>query len=259
MKIIHITGHSNSGKTTFIHKLLDRMCREYPNKIGVIKHMGHHCFELAPGKDTTTHFEHNAYAVAGIDSSKTVVAIHSDEFKEILDSFCDAGLKFTIIEGFKDIGFSKIVMGELDAENCILRNPSVDDVINSLDRFDDYYTMQGVVIELKSEVNLDNAGAVLSFNGIVRKCTGSETTEYLEFDNGEYIDKLIAEIEEKARKVPGIIGVKFYHTKGRIYAGGDLTYFAIVAAHRQEAFSAMAGAIDELKAKLHDVGKELSA
>jgi hypothetical protein len=38
---------------------------------------------------------------------------------------------------------------------------------------------------------------VLSFNGIVRKCTGSETTDYLEFDNGEYIDRLISEIEEK--------------------------------------------------------------
>lgn len=258
MKIIHIVGRSNSGKTTFIHQLLDKMTPMFPEKIGVIKHLGHHNYDLEPGKDTTTHYEHGAYYVTGIDSDKAMVAIHKNEFSKILDLFSDSGIEYAIIEGFKDEGFKKIVKGELQIENCIMRNPEVDEVIDSLELFDDYFTMQGIIKKLKSETDMTHAGAILSFNGIVREYTKEEKTEHMDFYDYQKIDQIIKDIEDEVQIVPGIHSVKFHHNKGRLYAGDDVTYLAIISSHRQEAFSAMMKAIDRLKSELHDIGKELN-
>ncbi|MDD4127165.1 MAG: molybdopterin-guanine dinucleotide biosynthesis protein B [Methanomicrobium sp.] len=258
MKIIHIVGHSNSGKTTFIHQLLDKMVPMFPQKIGVIKHMGHHNFKMEPGKDTTTHYEHGAYYVAGIDSNKTMVTINSNDFTNILNSFSDSGIEYTIIEGFKDEGFKKIVKGDLEIKNCIMHDPSVDEVLSSLDKFDDYFTMQGIIKKLKSETDMSYAGAVLSFNGIVREISDKEKTTHIDFFDSQKIEDIIKDIETEVKGVPGILNAKFYHNKGRLYSGDDLTYLAIIASHRQEAFFAMMRAIDRLKTELHDIGKELS-
>ncbi|MDD3407479.1 MAG: molybdopterin-guanine dinucleotide biosynthesis protein B [Methanomicrobium sp.] len=258
MKIIHITGHSNSGKTTFIHSLLDRMVPLYPQKVGVIKHMGHHNFELEQGKDTTTHYEHGAYYTAGLDSNKAMVAIHSNQLSKTLDLFSDSGIEYTIIEGFKDEGFKKIIMGDLDIENCIMRNPSVEEVVNSLESFDDYYTMQGIIKKLKYETDMTHAGSILTFNGIVREFSNDSRTTHMDFFDYQKTDEIISSLEDEVKKIPGILNAKFHHNKGRLFAGCDITYFAIISSHRQEAFSAMSNAIDRLKRELHDIGKELS-
>lgn len=252
MKIIHVAGTSNSGKTTFITSLLDEMARTYPGKTGVIKHIGDHSYELEEGKDTTLHYEHGANYVAGIDSEKTVITVREPEISAVLDLFSDAGMKYVIIEGFKGYNFNKVILGDLEAENCILRNPSVEEVIESLDEFDDHYTMQGLVKELKDEADIPKTGCYLHFNGIVREITGDERTEYMDFSDYEYIDRKIAEIKSDMEKVPGIQGVRFYHSRGRLYAGDDVTYIAVAASHRQEAFKAMMDAIDRLKSELHN-------
>lgn len=257
MKIIHLTGHSNSGKTTLIHKLLDKMVLMFPKKVGVIKHMGHHNFEMPKGKDTTTHYEHGAYVVGGLDSNKSMVAINSNELSDILDLFSDAGIEYAIIEGFKDEGFKKIVLGELELDNVIMKNPDVDEIINSLEKFDDYYTMQGIIKKIKSETDMPHAGAILSFNGIVREYTKDTRTTHLDFNDKKSVEKIISDIENEVKEVPGVLNAKFHHSTGRINAGGDLTYLVIISSHRQEAFLAMMNAIDRLKAELHDAGKEL--
>lgn len=255
MKLIHVTGYSDTGKTTFIQRLLKELSGM--GKTAVVKHTGHHTIQLDEGKDTTTHFEHGAAFSIGIDSEKAVGAIHSTDLNEILTMLCDAGVEYTIIEGFKKYQFPKIVMGDFEAENCILKNPQVDEVISSLESFEDYFTMQGVICELKRENEIRHAGAILSFNGIVREITDDKQTEYMDFDDYDGIDEKISEIKAEMEKVPGIIGVKFHHQKGRLYAGEDITYIAILAAHRQEAFVAMSAAIDKLKKDLHNAGKEL--
>jgi molybdopterin-guanine dinucleotide biosynthesis protein len=45
---------------------------------------------------------------------------------------------FAIIEGFKQYPYPKIVIGDLAIEKCILKNPSVGEVIDSLDLFEIY-------------------------------------------------------------------------------------------------------------------------
>lgn len=105
-------------------------------------------------------------------------------------------------------------------------------------------------VSLRRECDVSRAGAILTFNGIVREWTGTEQTEYMEFD--ETVDALVESLRQEIESVPGIIGARFHHRKGRLYAGEDITYIAILAAHRQEAFTAASRAIDRLKRELHD-------
>jgi len=137
MKIIHIIGRSNSGKTTFIRTLIPEL-----KKLGTvagIKHLGDHEYQLEKGKDTTGFFDAGADISVGIDGNKAVLAIHNNDLDAMLDLLCTTGMAYVIIEGFKARSFPKIVIGDLASDPCVLRNPTVDQVISSLDKFEDYY------------------------------------------------------------------------------------------------------------------------
>jgi molybdopterin-guanine dinucleotide biosynthesis protein MobB len=136
MKIIQVTGRSNTGKTTFIKSLVPILSKK--GRVAVIKHLADHEFLLEKGKDTTGFFDAGAEVSAGIDSGKSVVALRNNSLDVILALLRAQGMDYCIVEGFKDRSFKKIVIGDLQAEGCILRNPTVDDVVASIDRFDTY-------------------------------------------------------------------------------------------------------------------------
>ena len=251
MKVIQIVGRSNAGKTTFIKSLIPALSAH--GSVGVVKHLGHHGFTLEPGKDTTIYYESHAAISGGVDEEKSVLVRRENDLDSTLEFFCNAGVEYAILEGFKTRLFPRVVIGDLESENVILRNPAVDEVLAALPEFEDYYTVEGLVRELRRECGVSHAGAVLTFSGLVREWTGTERTEYLEFD--ETVDALTESIRRDMEAVPGIIGARFYHRKGRLYAGEDITYIAILAEHREEAFAAASSAIDRLKQELHDVEK----
>jgi molybdopterin-guanine dinucleotide biosynthesis protein MobB len=136
MKIIHVTGLSSTGKTTFIKTLIPLL--KTKGKVAVIKHLGDHDFLLAEEKDTTAFFLAGAEISAGIDSRKAVVALRNNSLDAMLALLNTQGMDFVIIEGFKQRSFKKIVIGDLQVEGCILRDPTTDDVIASIGRFDTY-------------------------------------------------------------------------------------------------------------------------
>ncbi|MDV2481741.1 molybdopterin-guanine dinucleotide biosynthesis protein B [Methanoculleus sp. Wushi-C6] len=252
MKIIQIVGRSNTGKTTFIKNLIPALSAH--GTVGAVKHVGHHGYRLEPGKDTTIYHEAHAALSTGVDSEKSVLIRRENDLDSTLETLCNMGIEYAVIEGFKTRPFPRIVIGDLESENVVLRNPSsVEEVIAALPSFEDYYTIEGLVRDLKREHDLAHAGAILTFNGIVREWSGTEHTEYLEFD--ETVDAVTESIGQEMEAVPGIIGVRFHHRKGRLYAGEDITYLAILAEHRQEAFAAASNAIDRLKRELHDAEK----
>ncbi|MDO5844936.1 MAG: molybdopterin-guanine dinucleotide biosynthesis protein B [Methanocorpusculum sp.] len=136
MKIINIIGHSNSGKTTIISKLVPLLASV--GKTATIKHMGHHIWELPKGKDTTIHFNAGAVCSAGIDAEKSVITLEGTDVYTLLNIYNYLGYDYAVIEGFKDESFSCVVMGELDAEKVVLRNPTAEEVFASRDKFEDY-------------------------------------------------------------------------------------------------------------------------
>ncbi|ABS55233.1 molybdopterin-guanine dinucleotide biosynthesis protein B [Methanoregula boonei 6A8] len=136
MKIIPVTGRSNSGKTTFICKLIPEL--KIYGTVGVIKHLGDHEYRLEEGKDTTLFFENGADLTTGIDAGKSVVTFRSNSLDMMLYLYKQQDIDFAVIEGFKKYPFPKIVIGDLQDDTGILRNPTVDQVIASLSSFEDY-------------------------------------------------------------------------------------------------------------------------
>ncbi len=248
MKIIQIIGRSNTGKTAFVQELI-RALERY-GRVGAVKHLAHHAYALEEGKDTTGYHKAGAAISTGIDGTKSVHIVNTSDLDAALHMLCDEGIEYAILEGFKAHSFPRIVMGDLEAEGVVLRNPTVEDVLASLDRFEDYYTIEGLVKELKRKYDVSRAGAILTFNGIVREWTHGDQTEYLDFEND--IDRKLESIRREMEAIDGIIGVRFHHRKGRLYAGEEITHLAIMAEHRQEAFAAVTAAIDRLKRELHN-------
>ena len=97
---------------------------EKKGKVGVIKHLGDHEFGLEDGKDTTFFFEAGADITSGIDAHKTVMAIHNNTLDETLRAYLTYGIDFTVIEGYKEQEYAKIVIGSLEVDRCILKNPT---------------------------------------------------------------------------------------------------------------------------------------
>ena len=136
MKIIQIVGLANSGKTSFIKDLVPALSRK--GKVAVIKHLGDHEYYLEEGKDTTGFFDAGAQISVGIDAHKSVIAIREQTLEDILLLLSHQEIDFAVIEGFKQLSFPKIVIGDLTVGKCILTNPTIDEVIDSLALFEDF-------------------------------------------------------------------------------------------------------------------------
>ncbi|PKL68188.1 MAG: molybdopterin-guanine dinucleotide biosynthesis protein B [Methanomicrobiales archaeon HGW-Methanomicrobiales-1] len=136
MKIIQVVGRSNSGKTTFIKQLIPIL--KTKGHVAVIKHLGDHEYVLEEGKDTTGFFEAGADVSVGIDADKSVAAIRNNSLEGTLRLLFDQGMNFTVIEGFKQIAYPRIVIGNLETDHCVLSNPRLDEVLASLNSFEDF-------------------------------------------------------------------------------------------------------------------------
>ena len=136
MKIIQVVGYSNSGKTTFIKNMIPELKKK--GNVAVVKHLGDHTYTIEEGKDTTVFFNAGADISVGIDSDKAVAAIRKNTLDDVLGMLLDQHMDFAIIEGFKQRSFPKIVIGNLTADTTILTNPSVYEVISSLNLFETF-------------------------------------------------------------------------------------------------------------------------
>jgi molybdopterin synthase catalytic subunit len=149
MKVINIIGHSCSGKTTFISRLVVKLKDLGP--VATIKHLGHHNFSLEKEKDTTIFYERGIDISAGIDSEKTVIAIRNNDLTSILDLLADQGIEYTVMEGFKTIGLPAVVIGDLESDKVLFRNPGLDEVMDGMEQFPEYSTMKSIEAGLKKE------------------------------------------------------------------------------------------------------------
>ena len=172
MKIIHIAGFSNTGKTTFIRELVPEL--EKRGLTGVVKHIGHHGHSLPEGKDTTFFHEAGAAASAGIDAQKSVLILKETDLERILAMFCDAGVQYAVIEGFKEKPYPKVVIGSIaNATNVLLTNPAVEEVLSHLGEFSDMVTREGFFREI--EAGCDH-GRVIQVSSIPMTLTEAQVT-----------------------------------------------------------------------------------
>jgi molybdopterin-guanine dinucleotide biosynthesis protein MobB len=216
MKVIHIAGFSNSGKTTFISALIPELEKHGP--VGVIKHIGHHGYSLPEGKDTTRFFEAGAAASVGIDTRKSILILQENTLERMLEILCDTGVQYAVVEGFKDKPYPKVVIGNVPgANNIVLEDPSVEDVLAHIDDFSDLVTPEGFSKEIQH-------GCAPGMTTLVSTITipGSGPKNL--------INKLREELEEKIR-VFGNIAVRLEYSENTETGGPQKLIIGVCAAN----------------------------
>ncbi|HTY53045.1 MAG TPA: molybdopterin-guanine dinucleotide biosynthesis protein B [Methanomicrobiales archaeon] len=233
MKIIPVTGVSGSGKTTFIRSLVPLLSGLGP--VGTVKHTGHHSMLLPKGKDTTVMFEAGAVAVAGIDQEKTLVSLRSTSLTGALDFLAGQGIAVAVIEGYKGSRLPKIIIGDLEAEGCILRNPEPEGVVPVLDRFPDYFSLGGILKELEAECR-EEGGECVTASSIVPLPRGAA-------DPGPSLPGIAQEVGG----LPGVIGVEAAFRQGSLFGGTDEVILAVAARNGESAVAGLGAALSRLQ------------
>ena len=110
--IVCFVGRSNSGKTTFIERVIPELVRA-GYKVATVKHAGHG-FDLdTEGKDSWRHKQAGASSVVILSKgSMAMFADVSDQMsvEDVRDRFLDGSYDLIIAEGWKHEGFPKIVI-----------------------------------------------------------------------------------------------------------------------------------------------------
>ncbi|MGL4605934.1 MAG: molybdopterin-guanine dinucleotide biosynthesis protein B [Eubacteriaceae bacterium] len=106
-KILGISGIKNSGKTTFIEKLVIGL-RQRNLKVAVVKHDGHDFEADVEGTDSHRFFQAGAYGTAVFSENKFLVvkSWEKSSEKELILLFPEADL--ILLEGFKYSNYPKI-------------------------------------------------------------------------------------------------------------------------------------------------------
>jgi molybdenum cofactor synthesis domain-containing protein len=104
--------------------------------------------------------------------------------------------------------------------------------------------------EVAQEVRSPEAGAVVTFAGIVRDHDHGRQVVALHYEGHPDAGRVLAEVVAEARTRPGVIGAAARHRVGDLRVGDLAFAAAISAAHRAEAFAACAWLVDEVKARL---------
>jgi molybdopterin synthase catalytic subunit len=104
--------------------------------------------------------------------------------------------------------------------------------------------------EVAEEVRSPQAGAVVTFAGVVRDHDGARTVTALHYEAHPDAAQVMAQVLAETRTRPGVIGAAARHRVGDLGVG-DLAFVAAVsAAHRAEALAGCAWLVDEVKARL---------
>ncbi len=110
--IVCFVGKSNSGKTTFIERVIPELVRA-GYKVATVKHAGHG-FDLdTEGKDSWRHKQAGASSVVVLSKgSMAMFADVSDQMnvEDVRERFLDGSYDLIIAEGWKNEGYPKIVI-----------------------------------------------------------------------------------------------------------------------------------------------------
>jgi molybdopterin synthase catalytic subunit len=98
------------------------------------------------------------------------------------------------------------------------------------------------------EVTTDEAGAVATFLGTVRRSSRGRNVLYLEYEAyAEMAEDVMAQLAEELRDRYELAGIAIHHRVGRVEIGEASVAIAVSAPHRQDALAACKDAIDALK------------
>ncbi|WP_232686603.1 molybdopterin synthase [Halobacterium zhouii] len=159
----------------------------------------------------------------------------------------------------------QIAVGDADVDSPALRvepaDPNLDAAVELADSVERFATLQSLVADLKRSSMAEYAGAIATFTGRVRERDeeDDERTEALTFEKYDGVaDDRMATIREELEARDGVLEVRLHHRVGRVEAGEDIVFVAVLAGHRREAFRTVEDGIDRLKDEVPLFKKEVT-
>ncbi|GAA0275101.1 molybdopterin synthase [Halobacterium noricense] len=172
---------------------------------------------------------------------------------------------YALLVGFPDARVPQITVDDAAVEDPALRvdaeNPDIDAAVGAVEAADPFETLASLVAELKRSPRADYSGAIATFTGRVRALEDedNEWTESLTFEKYAAVAaERTATIREELEVRDGVLDVRLHHRVGRIEAGEDIVFVAVLAGHRGEAFEAVEDGIDRLKEEVPIFKKEVT-
>ncbi|MFB6308109.1 MAG: molybdopterin synthase [Haloarculaceae archaeon] len=265
MKPLAVVGPSDSGKTTLVERLADRL-RE-AGRVASIKHLKTEPTLDTEGKDTARHRAAGAHRTLGITDDGEWFA--TGEKRTLADALDALAIEFdyVIVEGYSSVDLPTVALGGRDhAGETLLEAPEADavdveEVVEALADVQPYETLESLVERARSADGEEYAGAVATFTGRVRAKEREDDppTKHLEFEKYEGVaEEKMDAIEADLRAREGVLDVFLYHRTGVVEAGEDIVHVVILAGHRREAFRAVEDGIDRLKEEVPLFKKEVT-
>jgi molybdopterin-guanine dinucleotide biosynthesis protein B len=117
MKILGVMGTKDTGKTTLVTKIVEKLVQKQ-YKVGTVKY-SHVTFDLED-RDTGKHRQAGAQIVVGTGKETFILFDHPLELEKIISTIeFNDGLDFLILEGFKSSKFAKFSVSDLKDEYTI--------------------------------------------------------------------------------------------------------------------------------------------
>ncbi|KZX12521.1 molybdenum cofactor biosynthesis protein MoaE [Methanobrevibacter filiformis] len=114
---------------------------------------------------------------------------------------------------------------------------------------DEYYTIADIVDILKKNDNIDDSGAIFTFEGFVRGKEDIKKVDklLLTTPNKEKTEKKIGEILEEIKTKHGVFDIVVVHFVGEFYTGDSLFLVGVLGPHRTETLDALSETIERTK------------
>ena len=111
------------------------------------------------------------------------------------------------------------------------------------------FSLLDIIKNVKSKSDIQKAGAIALFIGIVRGETlNREKVQKLELEAyKEKANEILASICNDLKKKQGIVDVQIHHLLGEFSVGEDLVYVLVAGAHRRNVFSVLEEAVERYK------------
>jgi molybdopterin synthase catalytic subunit len=260
MKAVAVVGPSETGKTTLVERLAERL----DGRVATVKHLDHAPDIDTEGKDTARHRAAGARVTYGLSDEGWFATGEDGSLADVLDDLAPDH-DYALVEGFSAHGLPAVVLGGRDhAGRELVAAPEQDDIDldalrEEIDGLEPRVTLQSLVERVKQSSAADRAGAIATFTGRVRaKDAPDDTpTEALEFETyREVADEQMDAIETELQARDGVREVCMHHRVGTIAAGEDIVFVVVLAGHRREAFRTVEDGIDRLKAEVPIFKKE---
>jgi molybdopterin-guanine dinucleotide biosynthesis protein MobB len=116
MKVISVVGTKKTGKTTLVCALVAALAKH--GEVGTIKNMAGHNVDRG---DTRRHFDAGADVVIGLGEARLKVTRERGDLDSALAELEEDGVDYAVVEGFKHSNLPKVVMGDIEVANAVLR------------------------------------------------------------------------------------------------------------------------------------------